>query len=802
MRLTGSFVLPPGVELRPALELAEELRQKIGAAVGDFALSRPNSRSYSKIVDAGAAQLIRQFEEPSTIAQAVARFSRIQSNDPEPVAAEQILEDALPLLRSLIREGLLVEAGSNQSSSATESLATGDRVDEYTVVRCVQSLEDTELYIVSGGIAQWGALKIARPDDAAAERMLQNETELLRGKHVTSLPELLAAGLWQERPYLVTKWIFGSNVESAAAEIRAAGDPDLRLQLHTLGTAILEAYSGLHEHGLLHGDIHPRNLIVERQGRVTILDFGLSARADQSHRTQRGGIGFYYEPEFARAELDNRPPPPATFAGEQYALAAMLYLLVTGSHTQDFKLERIEMLNQIATGAMVPFAERGIEAWPALEHALSKALSRDTVARYPSTRELALAWRDALPPDPPLPANPQPDSKLAEIRRQVLHKLTIDGEWMRQGFKTPPTLPINNGAAGLAYALLRISSATDDGETLALADAWITRAVAAIDSAEAFENKSEDPQSSRVGLASLHYRRPGVYVVQALIAAARGDLSTQLRATHEFLAWGREARQEPDPPIDLTLGLAGSLLAAAFLIDAMQEPLHSQSATESRTELLGFGRDLYAQLWTILDGYAPVGEEPELTGFAVAHGWAGLLYASLVWNAATSAQITDSLKQRLDQLATRAQPVARGLHWPSIHHASFPSWCNGSAGQVFLWTEAHRATHDSRYLALAEGAAWNTWESPSRHASLCCGQGGQAYALLNLYRHIGEELWLHRARKMATWAAQLATASSQSEDSPPETRPGSLYNGLAGLAVLDADLDRPLEARMPLFERD
>ena len=71
MKLTGSFVLPQGIELQPAVELREDLRQRIGAADDDFALSRANSRSHSKILDANAAQLVRQFEKPSTIAQAL-----------------------------------------------------------------------------------------------------------------------------------------------------------------------------------------------------------------------------------------------------------------------------------------------------------------------------------------------------------------------------------------------------------------------------------------------------------------------------------------------------------------------------------------------------------------------------------------------------------------------------------------------------------------------------------------------------------------------------------------------------------
>ncbi len=802
MRLSGSFVLPQDAELRPVIEFSEMLRRNAGAQDGDFALSRKNSRSHSKIVDASVAKLIRQFEKPSTIAAAVARFSRDQPNGPERLPAERILEDALPLLRSLINQGLLVEAGSAQAFPTTESLATGDKIDEWVVARCIQSLEDTELYLVSKD-GQWGALKIARPGDARAQRMLEREAELLHGNAVKSLPHLLAASIWLDRPYLVTEWFSGVNAESASAEIRREPDPDSRRQLHALGAAILDAYTDLHKHGLLHGDIHPHNLLVDRHGLVKILDFGLAARLEESSSMRRGGIGFYFEPEFARATLKDLPPPPASFAGEQYSLAAMLYLLLTGSHTQDFKLERIEMLGQIANGAMVPFAQRGIEAWPAVEQVLAKALSRDSADRYSSTREFAQAWRTAEFQTLTQTSHPEPNSKLREIRREVLRKSAISGEWMREGFKTLATAPINNGSAGLAYALFRIACATDDGELLATADAWSIRAIAAIESPEAFDIKPPNPSALKVGLASLHHHRPGVHATQALIAAARGDALIQRRAIDQFVAWGKQALQEPEPTIDLTLGFAGSLLGAALLLDSLAESSGPQEKSESKAELLAFGSDLSTQLWTILDSYAPIGELPGLGDTGVAHGWAGILYASLVWNAAAATPMTESLHRRLDQLAARAEPIARGLHWPWGTRSSFPSWCNGSAGQVFLWTEAHKATGDNRYLALAEGAAWNTWEAPSRFASLCCGISGQAYALLNFYRHTGEEVWLRRAGKMAGWAAELASApGTQTGDAPPETRPGSLYNSLAGLAVLDADLDRPLDARMPFFERD
>src|SRR5580700_5672407 len=101
MPLTDSFVLPAGAVLQPVSELPEEVRREIGSQNEDFTLSRPNSRTHSKVIDAEAAALLRQFQKPATIAQAVARFSRGRR-----ASAERLLEEALPMLQSLIEAGL------------------------------------------------------------------------------------------------------------------------------------------------------------------------------------------------------------------------------------------------------------------------------------------------------------------------------------------------------------------------------------------------------------------------------------------------------------------------------------------------------------------------------------------------------------------------------------------------------------------------------------------------------------------------------------------------------------------------
>jgi serine/threonine-protein kinase len=200
--------------------------------------------------------------------------------------------------------------------------------------------------------------------------------------------------------------------------------------------------------------------------------------------------------------------------------------------------------------------------------------------------------------------------------------------------------------------------------------------------------------------------------------------------------------------------------------------------------VLAFGNDLLADLW----------REPALAfgeNLGMAHGWAGILYATLRWCRSAGTARPGNLEARLAELGERAQPWGRGKRWP-WGRSSMPGWCNGSAGFVHLWTLAHRELGDPAYTALAEAAAWNAWESPAGGGSLCCGLAGRAYALLNLHRHGGGREWLARARDLANRAALEIERSSERED--------SLYKGRIGVALLAADLARPETAVMPFFE--
>ena len=88
---------------------------------------------------------------------------------------------------------------------------------------------------------------------------------------------------------------------------------------------MVHGVTALHDAGLLHMDIKPDNVMVDREGRVVVLDFGLTRPQRQDEETKKGiaGTPMYIAPEV----LQGTPPSPAA---DWYALGVMLYQALAG----------------------------------------------------------------------------------------------------------------------------------------------------------------------------------------------------------------------------------------------------------------------------------------------------------------------------------------------------------------------------------------------------------------------------------------------------------------------------------------
>jgi eukaryotic-like serine/threonine-protein kinase len=542
-------------------------------------------------------------------------------------------------------------------------------------------------------------------------------------------------------------------------------------------------------------------VLVDRDGRVTLLDFALARHvADTDRPVMRAGVAFYFEPELARVALAGLPDPRVTAAGEQFALAALLYLLLTGEQYQDFQLEQRAFLGAIRDGTPLTFAARGVEPWPEVEAILARALSKEPADRYPSVAAFAAALRQ-VDVAPPVTDGGAPAARAARIVPDDAERALLGAFLTRAGYRRAdvprpvmdaPTASVMHGAGGLAYALYRLALVRDDAALLSLADLWATRA-ATTRGPEAFADASRGLTDAIHSAVTPYHTIAGVHSVRALIAHAAGDRVTLWEAVDAFIAVSPVGSGDANP--DLMLGHPGVLLASALLTDALA-PIHDGP----RERLRRHGDRVFEATLGMMAGRPGMRDDPRFCATGAAHGWAGVQYAALRWCSASGAPVPAAIVSRLHEMATYGEPWGRGMRWPHSLSPDVPErdsylagWCNGTAGLVHLWTLAARLTGDAAFDDLADRAAWSTWEHASDTIdNICCGLAGMAYALLVRYQVSGDRGWLHRASSLASRAARVAIAT-------PPSHPDSLYHGTVGIALLVAELERPELAAMPYF---
>lgn len=734
MNITDPFVLKDDVLLIPCADLSPDVRARIVFDDGDFTLSRRRGRAPAQIIDSETAALLSLFRAPCTIVDAVVENGRVFGKQPK-----TLLDELIPHLETFLQNQVLVPAGAEERKEIRPGHEAGKRIAGWEIVRCVSLIEDSEVYELRKG-NDAAALKIARTADVRP--IFENEAAVLR--HLSGCPvapRLLDAGDHEERPYLVMEWAHGADASDAAAQRRHD-----RGALLEICVAIAAAYAALHARGVLHVDVHPRNIVVG--DRVVLLDFGYARFAGTAAALGRGGVRYFLEPESCTAAL------PPSERGEQYSIAALLYLLLTGEHYLDFRLERDEMTRQIESEPPLPFAKRGIPPWPGVETILGRALAKDPADRFETVEEMGALLASARDAEVRHSVAAPLSEEAHRLLEATLQSFARGGAMFTARYPQAPTASINFGCAGAAVGLLRISESRGDAALLALAEVWCSRARTLIGTAGAFHDDGEVAREV-VGDVTPYHTESGVHAARAMVAAAMGT------GTGEALDAFLTASRRPCRRLDLTLGRSGSLLAAAMLlpITTEREPLHR------------FGTETMQSIWNELDAQSSVDGNP-----GMAHGWTGYLYAALRWCDVSGDALPARLLERLHALDSESNAT----------------WCNGTAGQVFLFTLAHRLLGDERWLHLAESAAWTTWTEPRGSATLCCGTAGRAYALLNLYKNTGATEWLSRARHLANHAATAATATSE--------RTNALWRGELGVAVLIADLAFPENARMPFFE--
>ena len=158
----------------------------------------------------------------------------------------------------------------------------------------------------------------------------QREGSILARLSHPNIARLLDAGVTGDgtQPYLVLEYIDGEPIDEYCQRLALSVEARLRLMLDVLA-AVAQAHNRL----ILHRDIKPTNILVNKAGEVKLLDFGIAkllddASAGQTALTVHAGNAF--TPEFAAPEQVQAGD--VTTATDVYALGVLMYILLGGDH--------------------------------------------------------------------------------------------------------------------------------------------------------------------------------------------------------------------------------------------------------------------------------------------------------------------------------------------------------------------------------------------------------------------------------------------------------------------------------------
>lgn len=174
-----------------------------------------------------------------------------------------------------------------------------------------------------GRVVALKVLDVGLLDDASLRRF-RTEADVLAqlswNRHIVHVYD--AGRTADGRPYLATELLDGGSLERVLAE-RGPLAPDEVLRV---GLAVSDALSAAHEAGLLHRDVKPANVLLDRRDEARLADFGLARLSEQTSSTGSatfGGTVLHAAPEL----FDGEQPTPAS---DLWSLGSTLYTAATG----------------------------------------------------------------------------------------------------------------------------------------------------------------------------------------------------------------------------------------------------------------------------------------------------------------------------------------------------------------------------------------------------------------------------------------------------------------------------------------
>jgi serine/threonine protein kinase len=245
------------------------------------------------------------------------------------------------------------------------------------------------------------AMKVLRQDlaqDPIFLRRFQREAKALAKLQHPNIVRFYGLERDDLLAYLLMEYVDGVSLQ--AEIIRHIGRPLAPERIQHVMAAACVTLNYAHSVGIVHCDIKPGNILIDRNGNIFLTDFGIARGMDSATSTMVGiGTPAYMAPELIRGE----DPTPQT---DIYALGIVLYEMLTGGE-RPFTGERATITGTASEKVRweqvnrtpVPLRQFNPQVTPQLENVVMRCLKKEPQKRFANTLDLLQSFENVFVPE-------------------------------------------------------------------------------------------------------------------------------------------------------------------------------------------------------------------------------------------------------------------------------------------------------------------------------------------------------------------------------------------------------------------
>lgn len=267
----------------------------------------------------------------------------------------------------------------------------------YRVVRHIGTGGMGSVYLaVNTSIDQQVAIKVLRPEVAANPKLrarFKQEAELLCSLDHPNIVKFLNYVESPQGVYLIMEYVKGITLKDF---INKKNGLIVEKKAYPIICEILDAFSYAHSKGIVHRDIKPSNIIIQEDGHIKVMDFGIAQIVSESNNDGNTVMGTpaYMSPEQIYGK-------PVDARSDIYSLGVLIYNMLTGRAPYDSTmLTEQEIKRKVVNDTMPRMAEIYPYISDKMQAVVDKATQKIPEARFQSCSEMKAAVKKAINPDP------------------------------------------------------------------------------------------------------------------------------------------------------------------------------------------------------------------------------------------------------------------------------------------------------------------------------------------------------------------------------------------------------------------